>query len=80
MKSHPIEKLVSWLWTGAASIAIGVLLVIRGWLLTIQGMRPLSYHGGRADPQTALVVGILVIIFGLVVVAVTVFARLRRPR
>ena len=80
MKGDGIEKLVSWMWTGAALIGLGLFFVIRGWLLVAEGMPPLSYRAGVADPNAALVVGILVIAVGLVVVAVAVVARLRGPR
>jgi hypothetical protein len=80
MKLGRVENLVSWTWTGATLTGIGLFFVIFGWLLPMEGARPLNYHGGVADPDAALIMGVLVTITGVVIVLMAVIARLRGPR
>ena len=75
MKSDRVENLVSWMWTGAMLSGIGLFFVVFGYFLPTEGMKPLSYRGGVADPKAALVMGSLAVTAGLVIVAAAVVAR-----
>jgi hypothetical protein len=77
MKPGRIENLVSWMWTGGGLAAIGLFFVVFGWFLPTQGAKPFTYRGGAADPEAALVMGLLVIATGVVIVGFVVVARLR---
>jgi hypothetical protein len=74
-----IESLVSWMWTGAVLVGVGLAFVIRGWFLTRLGMPPLRYRAAL-DPQIALGGGILLLLVGGGIVAGAVVARLRKRR
>jgi hypothetical protein len=80
MKSDRVENLVSWLWTGAILFGVGLFFVVFGWFLPTEGMKPLRFRGGVADPEAALIMGSLVAVVGLGIVGATVVTRLRGRR
>ena len=79
MKPERVENLVSWMWTGAVLIGVGLLFVIRGWFFTLLGMPPIRYRAAL-DPQIALGGGILLFLIGGGIVSGAVIARLRNQR
>ncbi len=72
MKVDRIESLVSWLFTGATLIGVGLFLLIRGWFFTQLGQPPLTRRGSAVDPQIALAGASLLLVIGLCIVACAV--------
>jgi len=77
MKPGRIENLVSWMWTEPYWPQLAYFFLIFGWFLPTQGAKPLTYRGGAADPDAALVMGSLAIATGIVIVGFAVVTRLR---
>jgi len=80
MKRDRIESLVSWLWTGAILVGVGLFFLIRGWFISEVGMPPVEQHGALLDPQVALVAAVFFIILGVIIIAVAVVGKLRSQR
>ena len=76
MKTDRIESLVSWMFTGAILIGIGLFILIRVWLSTNLNVR-FTYRGASVDPQIALGGSVLLIVIGVVLVACSVIGKLR---
>ena len=80
MKVSRIESLVSWLWTGAILIAVGLYFLVRGWFLTELGSRPLGHRGAVLDPHVAVGGGVFFLFIGLAIVVAAVIGKLRSER
>jgi hypothetical protein len=80
MKQSRIESLVSWLFTGATLIGVGLFFLIRGWFFTELGQPPLTRQGYAFDPHIALAGASLLFVIGLFIIAFAVVARLRMRR
>ena len=80
MKPDRIESLVSWLFTGAILIFIGLFFLIRGWFLPHLGLEPVHSRHGLLDPQIAAVGASVFLLIGLVLVASAVIAKIRNRR
>jgi len=79
MKPQRVENFVSWMWTGAVLIGVGLVFVVRGYFFTELGMPPLRYRAAL-DPQIALGGGILLFLIGTGIVARAVVVRFRNQR
>jgi membrane protein implicated in regulation of membrane protease activity len=77
MKPERIDSLVSWMWTGAALIGIGLFLLIRGCFFTELGQPALSRGGYFVDPRIALRGAVLLFAIGAVIVVCAVVGKLR---
>ena len=80
MKPDRIEKLVSWLWTGAIFVGVGLFFLIRGWFMSEVGMPPVEHRGVILDPKIALGGAAFFVGTGLVIIAAAVVRRLRVRR
>jgi hypothetical protein len=80
MKRERIESVVSWMWTGAVLIAVGLFFLIRGWLFTEIGQPPLSRRGYLVDPHIALGGAVLLVSLGALLVICAVVGKLRAGR
>ena len=80
MKPDRIESLVSWLFTGAILIGIGLFFLIRGWFLPQLGLEPVHHRGGVLDSHLAMGGALLFLLIGVVIVVSSLIGKLRTRR